>query len=569
MTVPEALIECVPNFSEGRDQAAIDTIARAISSVDGVRLLDVDPGHAANRTVVTFVGAPEPVLEAAFRAIRAAREVIDMRRHRGEHPRMGATDVCPLVPVANIELEDVAELARRLGERVGRELDLPVYLYAAAASRPDRAELSAIRSGEYEGLEAKLADPAWAPDCGPAAFDAKAGATVIGARNFLVAYNVNLNTTSVRRANAVAFDLRESGRVLRGGDGLTGEVVRDDDGRPVRVPGRLKAVKGIGWFIEEYGIAQVSLNLTDLSATPLHAAFDAACEVAAERGMRATGSEIVGLVPLGAMLDAGRHYLERQERSLGVSDDELIKIAIRTLGLDELAPFDPQRKIIELAIRDEGARELVDMPAAEFARRTASEAPAPGGGSAAAYIGAMAAALGTMVANLSAHKRGWEDRWASFSDLARRGHAHMERLLQLVDEDTRAFDALMDAYRQPKATPAERETRSRAIQTAVLGAIHAPLAVMREACAAMEVIEDVARKGLDSAISDAGCGALCARSAVRSAWLNVRINAPQLRDRDAAQRLLDEGRGLLSRAEYRESAILEIVEARLAGGDGA
>ncbi len=454
------LIECVPNFSEGRDMGVIGRITDAIEAVDGVSLLDVDPGATTNRTVVTFVGEPEAVLEAAYRAIRKAAEVIDMRKHHGAHPRMGATDVCPLVPVSGITMDEVVALARRLGRRVGEELEIPVYLYEAAATRPERKNLANIRAGEYEGLRDKLLDPEWLPDFGPAAFSPKTGATVIGARDFLVAYNVNLNTTSTRRANAVAFDVRERGRVKRKGNPLTGEVVLDDGGKPVRIPGALQGVKAMGWYIEEYGICQVSMNLTDLAATPLHVAFEEVCESAAARGLRATGSEIVGMVPLRVLREAGEYYLRRQQRSLGVPTAEIIKIAVRSLGLNELAPFDPDQRIIEYAMaRGKELRRLVDRTVTGFVDAVASEAPTPGGGSVAALIGVLGAALGTMVANGSAHKRGWDARWEEFSDWAVQGRAILEELLDLVDADSRAFEALMAAYGMPKGAAQEREAR--------------------------------------------------------------------------------------------------------------
>lgn len=559
MPIENALLECVPNFSTGRDPEEIKPIIAAIRSVDGVRLLDVDAGRATNRTVVTFVGAPDSIVEAAFRAIRAAAESIDMRKHEGAHPRIGATDVCPLVPVSGITMEETVEFAHRLGRRVGDELGIPVYLYDRAATNPDRRSLSMIRTGEYEGLESKLADSAWAPDFGPASFVAKSGATVIGARNFLVAYNVNLNTTSVRRANAVAFDIRENGRVKRGEDALSGEIERGPDGEALREPGRLEAVKGIGWYIEEYGIAQVSLNLTDIDTTPMHTAFDAACEAAAVRGMRVTGSELVGMVPLAAMLDAGRHYLRLQQRSLGVSEDELIRMAVRSMGLDELRPFEADKKIIELALRDPARERLVSMTLKGFAHEAASESSVPGGGSVAAYIGALGAAMGSMVANLSSHKRGWDERWEEFSVWAERGQGHVVRLLELVDEDTRAFDALLDAMRLPKETEEDKSARSEAIEVATRHATEVPLATMREAVASMEVMRAMSESGLPSSISDAGVGALCARAAVRGAWLNVRINESGIRDRRFVERALKEAEDIDRLAETLEAEIVERV----------
>ncbi len=565
-TVPP-LVECVPNFSEGRDPAAIRQITDAIEAVDGIRLLDVDPGKATHRTVVTFVGAPEAVAEAAFRAIRAAAAVIDMRAHHGEHPRMGATDVCPLVPVAGIGMEAVVDLARDLGRRVGEELGIPVYLYERAATRSARRNLATIRAGEYEGLPEKLRDPEWAPDFGPAVFNPQAGATVIGARDFLVAYNVNLNTTSTRRASAVAFDVREQGRQKRSGDPLTGPLVRDAAGEPVWEPGLLKAVKAIGWYIPEYGVAQVSMNLTDLEATPLHTAFEACCERAEARGMRVTGSELVGMVPLRVLLDAGRHFLRKQQRSVGVPEAELVRIAVRSLGLDDLAPFDPAHKVIEYRLRA-GApvpQPLVRLSLADFADATASEAPAPGGGSVAAYVGALGVALGTMVANVSAHKRGWDARWETFSDWAEIGQRHLAALRALVDDDTRAFNAVLDANRLPSGTPEEAAVRDAAVEAANQRAIEVPLAVMRAAVASLAVMEAMAELGAPEAVSDAGVGALCARTAAAGALLNVRINAVNLRDAEASRARVTEGEALLAEAEARERAVLDRVGRRMGG----
>ncbi|MCJ7549033.1 MAG: glutamate formimidoyltransferase, partial [Anaerolineae bacterium] len=481
-----ALVECVPNFSEGRDMAVIRRITDAIEAVDGIRLLNVDPGASTNRTVVTFVGPPEAVVVAAFEAIRTASEAIDMRTHHGEHPRMGATDVCPLVPITGITMEETVIYARQLAQRVGEALDIPVYLYEAAATRPERKNLATIRAGEYEGLAEKLKDPEWQPDFGPATFNPRSGVTVIGARDFLVAYNVNLNTTSTRRANAVAFDVRQKGRVLREGNRLTGDVVRDDRGTPIRLPGTLEGVKAIGWYLEEYGICQVSMNLTDIETTPLHLAFEDVSEKAQARGMRTTGSEIVGMVPLRVLREAGEYFLRKQQRSLGIPEREIIHIAIRSMGLDELAPFDPDGKIIEYALaargsaRNAGSR-LADLTVRGFADAVASESPTPGGGSVAALTGALGAALGTMVANGSAHKRGWDERWETFSDWAVRGRTFQEELLALVDADSRAFDELMAALRLSKATPEEKAERDAAIQAATRGAIEVPLRTMRAA----------------------------------------------------------------------------------------
>jgi glutamate formiminotransferase/formiminotetrahydrofolate cyclodeaminase len=558
-----ALIECVPNFSEGRDPEVIRRIAARIESVDGAALLHVDPGKATNRTVITIAGAPEAVIEAAFRAIAEAAELIDMRQHHGEHPRMGATDVCPLVPISGITMEETAQLARRLGDRVGRELGIPVYLYEAAQPDPARRNLAVIRSGEYEGLERKMADPAWKPDFGPASFNARSGATVIGARDFLVAFNVNLNTTSTRRANAVAFDVREAGRPKREGHPLTGKVITDSTGQPVIIPGTLKAVKAIGWYIEEYGIAQVSMNLTDLSVTPVHAAFDEVCRAAEARGLRVTGSELVGLVPLSALLEAGRHYLRKQRRSLGVSESELIKIAVKSLGLDQLAPFNPAERIIEYRLRDTARERLVGMTVRAFTDETASESTAPGGGSISAAVGALGAALGTMVANLSSHKRGWDDRWEEFSRWAEQGQRLKEDLLALVDEDTRAFEQVMAALGMPKTTPEEKTARSAALAQANLGALMVPWQVMKTAYASFDLLRAMAETG-NPASASAGVGALCARLAVRGAWLNVRTNESGVKDKAAIASILAEGAVMEREAADREAEILAIVESKFA-----
>ncbi len=559
----DALVECVPNFSEGRDAAVIRQITDAIEGVAGVRLLNTDPGQATNRTVVTFVGSPSAVVEAAFRAIATAAEVIDMRRHHGEHPRIGATDVCPLVPIRGITMEETVELARQLGERVGRELGIPVYLYEYAASRPQRRNLATIRQGEYEGLAERLRDPNWQPDYGPAEFKPRTGATVIGARDFLVAYNVNLNTTSVRRANAVAYDIREKGRPLRKGDPITGEIVRDEAGEPIWQPGSLKAVKAIGWYIEEYGIAQISINLTNLRITPLHVAFEEACRRAEARGLRVTGSEIVGMVPLQVMLDAGRHFLAKQQRSLGVSEAELVKIAVRSLGLNDVTPFEPRQKIIEYLLADPRDTRLADMTLRGFADETASESPAPGGGSVAALVGALAAALGTMVANLSAHRRGWDHRWQEFSDWAVQGQAIKDGLLRLVDEDTRAFESLMAARRLPRGNAEETEAAEAAIADAVRRAIDVPLAVMRQAQESLDLLAAMAEVGMESSVSDAGVGAACARAAVQGALYNVLINAGGLPDASAREAILGEARSIASQVEAREAAIREAVLRRM------
>lgn len=557
-----ALLECVPNFSEGRDLDVIRQITARIEEVEGATLLHVDPGKATNRTVVTFAGDPQAVIEAAFRAIRAAAELIDMRGHRGEHPRMGATDVCPLVPLSGITMDEAAALARRLAERVGIELGIPVYLYEGAQPNPSRRNLADIRQGEYEGLKRKLSDPAWAPDFGPAAFNPKSGATVIGARDFLVAYNVNLNTTSTRRANAVAFDVRELGRPKRDGHPLTGKTQTDAHGNPVMIPGSLKAVKAIGWFIEEYGIAQVSMNLTDLAVTPLHAAFEEVSRRAEARGLRVTGSELVGLVPLKTLVDAGRHFLAKQQRSIGVSERELVHLAVRSLGLNELAPFVPEERVIEYRLRRPGDRRLVGLSLERFADETAGEAPAPGGGSVAAAVGALGASLGTMVANLSAHRRGWDERWEEFSRWAEQGQHLKVELLELVDEDTRAFNHVLVALGMPKATDPEKTARAAALEDATRKAIEAPLAVMRVASRAFPLLRAMADQGLPASASDAGVGAICARAAVRGAWLNVRTNATGLTDQSYKATVLDEGKRLDGAAAGHESAILELVESR-------
>lgn len=557
------LIECVPNFSEGRDMTVIKQITDAIEAVEGVKLLDVDPGKATNRTVVTFVGAPQPVIEAAFAAIRTAARLIDMSKHQGEHPRMGATDVCPLIPVADISMEECVQWARKLAQRVGEELEIPVYLYESAATRPERRNLAAIRSGEYEALPDKLAKAEWKPDFGPAKFNARAGATVIGARDFLIAYNVNLNTTSVRRANSVAFDVREQGRILRDGDPITGPVIKDHDGEPVRQPGMCKAVKAIGWYIEEYGIAQVSMNLTDINQTPLHTAFEACCESAGNRGMRVTGSELVGLMPLKVILDAGRHFLKKQQRSVGVSEEEIIKIAVKSMGLDELGPFDPGKKIIEYQLRDAASTRLQDMNLRIFANETAAESPAPGGGSIAAYVGALGASLGVMVANLSSHKRGWDDRWEEFSAWAEKGQQIKDALLRLVDEDTQAFQAIMEAFQLPKGTDAEKAARKQAIQAATKQAIETPYRTMELAFSSFELLEQMVRTGNPNSISDGAVGALCARAAVHGAYLNVTINAKDLDDKAYTAELLRKGKEMAEAADRMEQEIVALARAEM------
>ncbi|MBS1529691.1 MAG: glutamate formimidoyltransferase [Bacteroidetes bacterium] len=557
------LLECVPNFSEGRDLAVIKQITDEIESVDGVRLLNVDPGKATNRTVVTFVGQPEEVIEAAFLAIKKAGEVIDMRKHHGEHPRMGATDVCPLIPISGISMEETAEYARRLAQRVGEELKIPAYLYEHAQPNKDRNNLSVIRAGEYEGFFKKIKQPEWKPDFGPVEFDAKRGATVIGARDFLVAYNVNLNTTSVRRANSIAFDVREAGRVMREGDPINGKIITGKDGKPLTIPGSLKAVKAIGWYIEEYGIAQISMNLTNIQVTPVHKAFDEVCEKASARGIRVTGSELVGLIPLKAMLDAGRYFLAKQQRSTGQSEAELIRIAIKSMGLDELSPFKPKERIIEYLLRDKADSKLVSMTLSGFADETASESPAPGGGSISAYAGVLGASLATMVANLSSHKKGWDNRWREFSEWAEKGQHYKNELLKLVDQDTIAFNRIMDAFGLPKGTAEEKAARDEAIQSATRYAIEVPFSVMKLAHQSMEVIRAMAETGNPNSVTDAGVAALCARTAVLGAFLNVRINAAGYHDKSYTAEVLAEGQALSQMAMDREAEILEIVNGKI------
>jgi glutamate formiminotransferase / formiminotetrahydrofolate cyclodeaminase len=557
------LIECVPNFSEGRDMGIIDRITQEIQGVDGVKLLDVDPGKATNRTVVTFVGTPDEVIEAAFRAVKKAAELIDMSKHKGEHPRMGATDVCPLVPVANISMEEVVEYARKLAERIGKELNIPVYCYENAALKPQRRNLANCRSGEYEGLPKKLANPEWKPDFGPAEFNARTGATAVGARDFLVAYNINLNTTSTRRANAIAFDVREKGRVKREGNPITGKIVKNEKGEQVFIPGTLKAVKAIGWFIEEYGVAQISMNLTNISITPVHVAFDEVCSKAAERGIRVTGSELVGLVPKKALVDAGKYFLAKQQRSLGASEAEIIKIAVKSLGLDELKPFNPKEKIIEYLIEDAAGKKLVDMDLQAFADETASESVAPGGGSVSAYVGALGVSLGTMVANLSSHKRGWDERWEEFSRWAEKGQAIKDELIFLVDEDTRAFNRIMDAFGLPKGNEEEKKARHHAIQAATKYAIEVPFRVMETALKAMDVIEAMVEKGNPTSVTDAGVGALCARTAVIGAYLNVKVNTMDLEDKAFVEDILKKAEEIQLAARQKEDEIVKLVAERL------
>jgi glutamate formiminotransferase/formiminotetrahydrofolate cyclodeaminase len=560
----QQIIECVPNFSEGNDLSIIKQITNEIETVEGVRLLNVDPGKATNRTVVTFVGKPDAVIEAAFLAIKKAGELIDMTKHRGEHPRMGATDVCPLIPVSGISMEETADYARKLGERVGKELGIPVYLYEAAQKDKKRSNLSIIRAGEYEGFFKKITQAEWQPDYGPALFDAKRGATVIGARDFLVAYNINLNTTSTRRANAIAFDVREAGRVRK----ENGKTVLDAEGKPVSIPGTLKSVKAIGWYIEEYGIAQLSMNLTNINVTPVHIAFDEVCRKADERGVRVTGSELVGLVPLRCLVEAGKYFLKKQKRSTGVSEKELVRIAIRSLGLDELSPFNPRERVIEYLLESKDNNPLINMNLSDFVDLTASESPAPGGGSIAAYVGSLGAALAGMVANLSSHKKGWDDRWEEFSDWAEKADLYKTELLQLVDADTRAFNLVMAAFGLPKSTPEEKDNRSKAIKEATMIAMEVPFKVMEAACGSMEVIRAMAAQGNPNSVSDAGVGALCARSAVMGAFMNVRINAAGLDDQQFVSDIVKRGLEIENKAIALESDILSIVNGKISNPAG-
>lgn len=557
------IIECVPNFSEGRDMAVIKQITDVIESVEGVKLLDVDPGKDTNRTVVTFVGSPAVVCEAAFRSVRKASELIDMSKHHGEHPRMGATDVLPLIPVSGMTMEETATLARNLGKRIGEELGIPVYCYENAATEEKRHNLASCRAGEYEGLKKKLADPAWRPDFGPAVFNERSGATAVGARDFLVAFNVNLNTTSIRRANAIAYDVREKGRPLREGDPVTGKIVKNEKGEQVMMPGTLKSVKAIGWYIEEYGIAQISMNLTNISVTPVHVAFEEVCRKSEERGIRVTGSELVGLIPLKAMLDAGKYFLRKQERSLGVSDGELIKIAIRSMGLNDIHQFRPEEKIIEFVMAEKGKRMLTDMSLKAFMNETASESPAPGGGSVSSYIGSLGAALGTMVANLSSHKKGWDERWEEFSEWAEKGKEIQNHLLLLVDEDTIAFNKIMEAFALPKKTDEEKAVREKAVREATIGAIMVPYTVMETAMKGFEVVKAMAETGNPNSVSDAGVGALALMTCVRGACLNVKINASSLNDKTYSNDIIGKANNLQKLAITTGEEIIRIVEAKI------
>ena len=562
------IVECVPNFSEGRNMDVINQITREVESVKGVKLLDVDPGEATNRTVVTFVGSPEDVCEAAFRAVKKAGQLIDMRQHHGAHPRFGATDVCPLEPLAGITLEECAELARKLGERFANELEIPCYLYEAAAQTEERKNLAVCRRGEYEKLAERLGTE-HGPDLSNRPFDekvARTGCTAVGARDFLIAVNNNLYTTSTRRANAIAFDVREKGRPMREGGSLTGKILRYENGSPIMQPGTLKATKAIGWFIDEYGIAQVSMNMTNINVTPLHKAFDEVCRAAAERGVRVTGTEIVGLIPKRVLIEAGEYFLHKQQRSTGIPEEDIIKIAIHSMGLEDLKPFNPREKVIEYLLEDEDkTAKLVDLTVSEFANETSRESPAPGGGTSAAYMGALGAALGTMVANLSAHKRGWDERWEEFSQWADRGQDIVRRALHLVDEDTEAFNRIMDAFGLPKGTEEEKAARSQAIQDATLYATKVPLETMKTAYAAFDICRAMAQEGNPASVSDAGVGALAARSAVLGAWLNVRINAASLKDRATADAILAEAKEMAENAQQQEKEILAIVDTKIEG----
>jgi glutamate formiminotransferase / formiminotetrahydrofolate cyclodeaminase len=546
------IIECVPNFSEGRDMSVIKQITDVIELVDGVKLFDVDQGKDTNRTVVTFVGNPEAVSEAAFRAVKKASEIIDMSKHHGAHPRMGATDVCPFIPVSGISMEETAQYARKVAEWIGNELKIPVYCYENAAFEEKRRNLASCRAGEYEGLKKKLEDPAWKPDFGPSVFNKLSGATAVGARDFLVAFNVNLNTTSIRRANAIAFDVREKGR-----------MVKDKEGKEISVSGTLKSVKAIGWYIEEYGIAQISMNLTNISITPVHIAFDEVCRKAEARGVRVTGSELVGLIPLKAILDAGKYFLEKQQRSAGVSDSELIKIAVKSMGLNDIHPFIPEEKIIEFVMAEKGKRMLVDMSLRSFMDETASESPAPGGGSISAYMGALGVALGTMVANLSSHKKGWDDKWKEFSDLAVKGKVIQNRLLDLVDEDTEAFNKIMEAYRLPKNAEEDKLFRKEAVQTAIRHAIMVPLSVMETAFSGFALLREMVEKGNPKSATDAGVGALALCSSIKGAFLNVKVNAAGLDDKVFINKIISKGYDIEKKAVMEEEKILEIVGSKI------
>jgi len=560
------LIECVPNFSEGRDMSIIKQITDVIEACDGIKLLDVDPGAATNRTVVTFVGTPDEVCHAAFLAVKKASEIIDMSKHRGAHPRFGATDVCPLIPVSNITMEETVEFARKLAKRMGTELNIPIFCYESAAFTPKRKNLANCRSGEYEGLAKRITTEEWKPDFGSNVWDAhtmRTGATAVGARNFLVAYNINLNSTSVNKANSIAYDVREKGRVKREGNPVTGKPILDEKGNQVFEPGLLKSVKAIGWYIEEYGVAQISMNLTDINVTPVHVAFDTVCERAAANGIRVTGSELVGIMPLKSILDAGKYFLKKQGRSTGIADSEIIKIAVKSLGLDELKPFDPQKNIIEYMLEENTGKRLIDMDLVKFCHTTASEAPAPGGGSIAAYMGALGAALGTMVANLTANKFRHEEKWIEYSDWADKGKVYHDALLKMVDEDTNAFNKIMDAFGLPKGSDEEKAARSQAIQDATKYAIEIPLQTMKLCCDSMEVMLEMAKSGLEASLSDSAVGALAARAGVQGAYLNVRINTGSYKDKAFVEQVLKEGAEIEQKALAIEKEVLEIVYSKI------
>ena len=559
----EQLIECVPNFSEGLDLSIIKQITDECEKVDGIKLLNVDPGKTTNRTVVTFVGNPQAVIDAAFNAIKKAGELIDMSKHKGEHPRMGATDVCPLIPIKNISLQQTAIYAQKLAKRVGEELNLPIYLYEEAQTNKKRSNLSEIRAGEYEGYFKKILLPEWKPDFGPQIFDEKRGATVIGARDFLVAYNINLNTTSTRRANSIAFDVREAGRVLRDGDPITGKIILNADGSPKSIPGSLKSVKAIGWYIQEYGVCQISMNLTNINITPIHIAFDEVVKKASERGIRVTGSELIGLIPLKGMLDAGKYFLNKQKRSVGVSESELIKIAVKSMGLDELAPFNPNERIIEYVLKNTADSKLINMNLATFADETASESPAPGGGSISAYVGSLGVSLATMVANLSSHKKGWDNRWQEFSIWAEKGQSLKDQLINLVDADTKAFNEIMSAFNLPKSTDEEKKKRTQCIQEATKYAIEVPFKVMQLSFESMDLIKTMAIEGNPNSVSDAGVGALCARSAVMGAFMNVRINASGLDDKKFVDEIISKGKLIEKETIAAETEILSLVNEKI------
>lgn len=567
MNKVKQLVECVPNFSEGRNMDVINQITDVIKSASGVSLLDVDPGEATNRTVVTFVGDPDSVVETAFLAVKKASELIDMRQHHGAHPRMGATDVCPLIPVAGITLEECAQLARKLAKRIADEISIPCYCYEAAALTPERRNLAVCRQGEYEALAEKLSTPGKQPDFGSRPIDEqvqRSGCTAVGARNFLIATNFNLNTTSTRRANAIAFDVREKGRPMREGNSITGKPMKDENGKTIMQPGTLKGTKAIGWFIDEYGIAQVSMNITDIDQTPLHVAFDEVCRCAQNRGIRVTGTEIVGLIPKRTLIEAGKYYLAKQQRSTGIPENDIINIAIKSMGLDDLKPFNPREKVIEFLCEDDNdSKKLVDLTVKGFAQETSRESPAPGGGTIAAYMGALGAALGTMVANLSSHKPGWDERWEEFSKWGDEGQVIMDELLHLVDEDTQAFNRIMAAFGMPKKTDEDKAARTAAIQDATLYASQVPLRTMQESFKVFELCKAMAEEGNPNSVSDAGVGALAARAAVLGAGMNVKINAGSLTDREVALQLIAEANELIEKANAAEAEITALVNSKL------